>query len=137
MPSITGRLEINLTVTEPTRSAAWYAEVLGMRIRYDHESADGRLRYVSLGEPQSGLILCLVGHAESDGSAFSEFRTGLDHLEFLVAARSDLDEWVERLDELGIAHSGIKDPPYTPNAMLTFRDPDDIQLEFLWRSTTA
>lgn len=137
MPSITGRLEINLTVTEPTRSAAWYAEVLGMTIRYDHESADGRLRYISLGEPQSGLILCLVGHAENDGSAFSEFRTGLDHLEFLVAARSDLDEWVERLDDLGIAHSGIKDPTYTPNAMLTFRDPDDIQLEFLWRAKTA
>jgi hypothetical protein len=34
---------------------------------------------------------------------------GLDHLEFLVA--------------------------YTANAMLTFRDPDNIQLEFFWRAT--
>jgi len=137
VPSITGRVEINLTVNEPTRSAAWYAEVLGMTIRYDYESADGLLRYISLVEPGSGLILCLVGHADNDGAPFSEFRTGLDHLEFLVASRSDLDEWAARLDELGIAHSGIKEPPYTPNAMLTFRDPDDIQLEFFWRSTTA
>lgn len=137
MPSITGHIEINLTVNEPTRSAAWYSEVLGMTIRYDYESADGLLRYISLVEPGSGLILCLVGHAKNDGAPFSEFRTGLDHLEFLVASRSDLDEWAARLDDLGIAHSGIKDPPYTPNAMLTFRDPDDIQLEFFWRSPTA
>jgi len=31
---------------------------------------------------------------------FSEFRTGLDHLEFLVPRRQDLHEWAERLDEL-------------------------------------
>jgi glyoxylase I family protein len=137
VPSITGRVEINLTVNQPTRSAGWYAEVLGMTIRYDYESADGLLRYISLVEPGSGLILCLVGHADNDGAPFSEFRTGLDHLEFMVASRSDLDEWAARLDELGIAHSGIKEPPYTPNAMLTLRDPDGIQLEFFWRSTTA
>ena len=37
-------------------------------------------------------------------------------------------------DELGIPHSGVKELDYTPNAMLTFRDPDNIQLEFLWRA---
>ncbi len=37
-------------------------------------------------------------------------------------------------DELGIAHSDVKELDYTPNAMLTFRDPDNIQLEFLWRA---
>jgi hypothetical protein len=31
----------------------------------------------------------------------------------------------------------IKEPPYTANAMLTFRDPDDIQLEFFWRAAKA
>jgi hypothetical protein len=41
---------------------------------------------------------------------------------------------VDRLDALGIAHSGVKEPSYTPNAMLTFRDPDNIQLEFFWRA---
>ena len=49
-----------------------------------------------------------------------------------MAARADLDTWAERLDALGIAHSGVKQPSYTKNAMLTFRDPDNIQLEFFW-----
>jgi hypothetical protein len=68
---------------------------------------------------------------------FDAFRIGLDHLEFLVSQRSDLGAWAGRLDELGIRHSGVKEPPYTANAMLTFRDVDDIQLEFFWRAAKA
>jgi glyoxylase I family protein len=109
---------------------------MGMQKRYDFVSAEGRMRYISLVEPSSELVLCLVGHATNPGEAFSEFRTGLDHLEFLVATRGDLQEWAERLDELGVAHSGVKEPPYTQNAMLTFRDPDNIQLEFFWRASS-
>ena len=134
MPSISGRLEVNLSVRDPVRSAAWYTQVLGMQQRYDFVSADGRMGYICLVEPSSELVLCLVGHATNSGEAFSEFRTGLDHLEFLVERRDDLQEWADRLDELGIPHSGVKDPDYTPNAMLTFRDPDNIQLEFFWRA---
>jgi len=134
VPSITGRVEVNLSVRDPVRSAAWYARVLGMLQRYDFASPDGRMRYICLVEPQSELVLCLVGHATNRGEAFSEFRTGLDHLEFLVDGREDLKEWADRLDELGIPHSGVKELDYTPNAMLTFRDPDNIQLEFFWRA---
>jgi glyoxylase I family protein len=133
MPSISGRIEINLTVRDPTRSAAWYSELLGLEELYDFSSPDGRMRYVALVEPTSRLILCLVGHEANDGERFSEFRTGLDHFELLVDRRDDLDEWVRRLDRLGIENSGIKEPEYTGNAMLTFRDPDHIQLEFFWR----
>lgn len=137
MPSITGRVEVNLTVRDPVRSGAWYAELLGMQTRYEFDPADGRPVYVSLVEPSSGLVLCLVGHATNPGEPFSEARTGLDHLEFLVDRREELEEWATRLDELGIEHSGVKQPPYTPNAMLTFRDPDNIQLEFFWREAPA
>jgi glyoxylase I family protein len=134
VPSITGRVEVNLTVRDPDLSAAWYTELLGLEPRYDHVSADGRLRYISLVEPSSGFVLCLVGHASNPGEPFNELRTGLDHLEFLVAHHGDLLEWAARLDGLGIAHSGVKDLSYTDNAMLTFRDPDNIQLEFFWRA---
>ena len=134
VPSITGRVEINLTVRDPVRSAAWYGDLLGMEKRYAFDPGDGRASYICLSEPKSGLVLCLVGHAGNPGQPFDEARSGLDHLEFLVARRADLDEWAARLDELGIAHSGVKEPPYTRNAMLTFRDPDNIQLEFFWRA---
>ena len=92
------------------------------------------MRYVCLVEADTGFVLCLVNHAAKSGTEFSEFATGLDHLEFLVAQHSDLAEWVARLDEMGIDYSGVKDLDYPPNAMLTFRDPDNIQLEFFWRA---
>jgi catechol 2,3-dioxygenase-like lactoylglutathione lyase family enzyme len=134
MPSISGRVEVNLTVRDPTASASWYAELLGMEQLYDFTSRDGGMRYIALVEPNSRLVLCLVGHAGNPGDAFSEMRTGLDHLEFLVDQRKDLDAWADRLRQLGIEHSGVKELDYTQNAMLTFRDPDNIQLEFFWRA---
>lgn len=44
----------------------------------------------------------------------------------------DLESWAKRLDAQEITHSGVKRPSYTSNAMITFRDPDNIQLEFFW-----
>jgi glyoxylase I family protein len=136
VPSISGRVEINLTVRDPAVSAAWYSELLGLQVLYDYAGEDGRLHYIALVEPESQLVLALVGHQEHSGEQFSEFRTGLDHLEFLVDRREDLNDWAERLNGLGIPHSGVKEPGYTRNAMLTFRDPDNIQLEFFWRAPT-
>ena len=136
MPPITGRIEVNLSVCDPGRSGTWYSELLGLEQRSSYTSDDGQLRYVVLIDHASGFILGLVGHGASPGDAFDETTIGLDHLEFLVDRREDLDEWAERLDELGIPHSGIKDLQYTPNRMLTFRDPDNIQLEFFWRAPT-
>jgi catechol 2,3-dioxygenase-like lactoylglutathione lyase family enzyme len=137
VPAITGRVEINLTVRDPVHSAAWYAQVLGMQQRYDFTSGDRSMRYICLVEPGSDLVLCLVGHAANPGEAFSEFRTGLDHLEFLVDSREGLQEWADHLDGLGVANSGVKELDYTSNAMLTFRDPDNIQLEFFWRAPSS
>lgn len=134
MPSLTGRVEVNLTVRDPVRSAAWYSQLLGMRPLYEYVPDDERPTYSCLVDPGTGFVLCLVGHHDNPGDAFSEQRTGLDHLEFLVDERADLDEWAARLDELGIEHSGVKEPAHTQNAMLTFRDPDNIQLEFFWRA---
>jgi catechol 2,3-dioxygenase-like lactoylglutathione lyase family enzyme len=134
MPRLAGRFEVNLTVRDPAASAAWYRRLLGMDELYDHTSDDGRMRYIALVEPISRLVLCLVGHAGHEGELFSELHTGLDHLELLVNRREDLDEWAGRLSQLGVEHSGVKELGYTRNAMITFRDPDNIQLEFFWRA---
>jgi glyoxylase I family protein len=105
--------------------------LLGAQETGRYVQPDGHVALVHVAEPHSGLQLCLVDHGVDPGT-FDELQAGLDHLEFLVAERSDLDAWASRLDELGISHSGVKDPSYTENAMLTFRDPDNIQLEFFW-----
>jgi GNAT superfamily N-acetyltransferase/catechol 2,3-dioxygenase-like lactoylglutathione lyase family enzyme len=133
-PSITGKVEVNLSVVDPVRSADWYCELLGMERRYEYGSPETAMTYICLVEPKSQLVLCLVGHTANTGEPFSELRAGLDHLEFVVERREDLDGWARRLDELRIAHSGVKEPSYTSNAMLTFRDPDNIQLEFFYRT---
>ncbi len=128
----------NLTVRDLQRSAAFYCDLLGMEVTYQYPPVigqDTKLGYLCMREPTTGLEICLVHHAANPGDAFIEARTGLDHLEFFVAKRDDLDEWVERLDTLGVTHSGISAPSYTSNAMLTFRDPDNIQLEFFWRAS--
>lgn len=131
MPDIIGQVVI-LTVRDAERSAVWYCDVLGAEVASRYVQPDGRVELVCLARPDSNVELCLVDHGGEPG-LFDEFRTGLDHLEFLVGQRSDLDDWAARLDELGVPHSGIKQPSYTANAMLTFRDPDNIQLEFFWR----
>jgi catechol-2,3-dioxygenase len=59
---------------------------------------------------------------------FDERRPGLDHLAFGCANRSELQEWESRLNELGISNGGIVDAPY--GSVLSFRDPDNIALEF-------
>lgn len=133
--SITGGLVPTLTVTNLERSVSWYKQLLDLTIGREYEPADKRQRDTCLLEPSSGLEICLVQYSGGMQEPFNEFAPGLDHLEFLVAERKDLDEWAERLDSLGIAHSGVKEPPYTRNAMLTFRDPDNIQLEFFWRAS--
>ena len=113
VPSLSGSIEVNLTVRDPASSAAWYSELLNLEVLYDFAAEDSRMHYVALLEPHSQLVLCLVGHHEHSGEPFSEFRTGLDHLEFLVDRREDLDEWAERLNRLEIPHSGVKEPDYT------------------------
>jgi glyoxylase I family protein len=135
MPGIAGQVVI-LTVSEADQSATWYCDLLGMEETSRYVQPDGHVALVHLAESRSGVELCLISHRPSGGS-FDEFRIGLDHLEFLVARRSDLDAWAARLDELGIGHSGVKEPSYTANAILTFRDPDNIQLEFFWRAARS
>jgi catechol 2,3-dioxygenase-like lactoylglutathione lyase family enzyme len=134
MLEITGQVVI-LSVSNADRSAAWYSDLLGLEEAGRYVQPDGHAQQVCLADARSGLELCLVDH-QSGPDVFDEFRIGLDHLEFLVARRSDLDAWAARLDELRIDHSGVKEPSYTANAMIAFRDPDNIQLEFFWRSAT-
>lgn len=74
----------------------------------------------------------LLGLHEHDGATpeqdFSEHRVGLDHVGFGCDSRADLETWLGRLGELGIANGGIVDAPY--GSGLSFRDPDGIALEF-------
>lgn len=135
-PAITGVHHFSPTVTDVEASATWYQQVFDLvRIPFPfpHHDREETGHGVLLLEPASGLLIGLHHHEANAGEPFDESRTGLDHIGFRVADRSQLDLWVAKLDRLGIEHSGIRDIAVpTPFSTLVFRDPDNIQLEFIY-----
>lgn len=127
MPEFTGIHHINFSVTDLDRSAAWYREVLGLTTGWEMEDTDGRGRKVVLLHPSSPLRIVLSLHQKNEGDPASEFRTGLDHIAFTVADRAELERWQQRFEELGVEHSPINEG--ATGWLITFRDPDNIQLE--------
>jgi|SRR5688572_27729363 glyoxylase I family protein len=66
----------------------------------------------------------------ADSDRFDEFRIGLDHLSFSVSSRAELDHAVQILDQNDVPHGEIEDMGSAFGLyVLTFRDPDNIQLE--------
>lgn len=127
IPELQGLYYVGLTVRDVHASAAWYIRVLGMTKVLERLKADGVHSEALLSHLGSGMLIGLISHGANDGSPFSEYRTGLDHLEFGVSDRAELESWVSHLDEQGVAHSEIKE--LSSSLIVTLRDPDNIQLE--------
>jgi catechol 2,3-dioxygenase-like lactoylglutathione lyase family enzyme len=129
MPAITGVHHLSLTVRDAGKSAEFYGRVFGFVPVLELPDTEGRGFKKVMAHPESRTILGFSVHQSNDGSAFSEFRTGLDHLSFGVGPRAELDAWIERLDELGVEHSEVSSSPV--GHQITVRDPDNVQIE-LW-----
>ena len=63
------------------------------------------------------------------GQPFDSGHTGLDHVSFAVDSRDELDKAVAALDGAGIQHGDIIDMADAGVAILSFQDPDDINIE--------
>ena len=59
-----------------------------------------------------GHLFGLHTHTQPASEAFDERRTGLDHVAFTCRGRKELQQWADRLTDLGISHDGIKDATY-------------------------
>jgi glyoxylase I family protein len=127
-------MHVALTVRDLDVSVRWYEALLDARPVID-EDTDPEMHHTVyvLG---NGTLLGLHQHENpAPPGRFSEFQVGLDHVAFGCAGRDELEKWSRRLDELGIAHGGIKDAAY--GSGLSFRDPDGIALEFFAPPATA
>ena len=122
-PAIT---HVAVTVTDLAVSRPWYERLIGSAPVLDEDTGTFHHVVFALG---SGTLLGLHTHPAGDtGVRFDERNTGLDHLAFGCANRAELERWAARLDELGIEHGGVVDAHY--GSGLSFRDPDNIALEF-------
>jgi catechol 2,3-dioxygenase-like lactoylglutathione lyase family enzyme len=117
---------VAVTVRDLSVSVPWYEALFDAKPVLDEDTdPDFHHTVYLLGTTPFGLHQHKTPAGEGE---FSEFRVGLDHVAFGVANRAELEKWARRLDELGIAHGGIKDARY--GSGLSFRDPDGIALEF-------
>jgi glyoxylase I family protein len=128
MAEIGGIEHLNLSVRDIRKSTASYMELLGLEKAWEEDSEEHGWIKIGLCHPASQMRLNFTEHRSGSGEAFSEFRTGMDHVAFRVTGgRAALEAWLARLEERGVEHSPIKEAGY--GEVITLRDPDNIQLE--------
>jgi len=126
MPEFPAITHVALTVNDLSRSVPWYRRLFDKDPVLDEDT--GPYHHVAwlIG---SGTLVSIHQHKNLESTEpASEFRPGLDHLAFGCSDRSDLEAWKQRLDDLGIPNGGVVDASY--GSGLSFRDPDNIPLEF-------
>jgi len=126
MPEFPSIAHVALTVTDLGRSRPWYQELFESPPVIDEDTGPfHHVVWILGGQTLVGIHQFPDPHGPVP---FDERRPGLDHLAFACTSRAELDQWESKLNELGIANGGIVDAPY--GSALSFRDPDNIALEF-------
>lgn len=118
---------VAFTVSNLEASTAWYTALFGTPPAFTGEMLAGTPHHYSVAvwvKPSFGLH----HFAEQTEGEFSVRRPGLDHLAFECSSSDELQAWIDRLDELGIAHGDVLKEPY--GSGVAFWDPDGIALEF-------
>lgn len=126
---------VRLTVTDIVRSKEFYDKVFGWPVAVDASSvASDPVARRSPEKFYGGTLYqtpqgTLFGLRPVSNDAFDSTRTGLDHISFSVASRADLESARNALHGAGIAHGEINDLTDSGIAILSFQDPDDINIE--------
>lgn len=126
MPEFPTIAHVAVTVRDLNVSAPWYERLFDAKPVLDEDTGPFR-HVVWLVGGQTLVGLHQFPDPVTD-VAFNERRVGLDHVAFACSSREQLEQWRDRLDELGIAHGGIIDAHY--GSGVSFRDPDNLALEF-------
>lgn len=127
MPDFPAISHTAVTVSDLARSTAWYTALIGSAPVLDEDEGKGSYHHTVWALP-GGQLFGIHTHGSAGQAAFDETSVGLDHLAFTCTTRAELEQWTDRLDELGVIHSGIDDQHY--GSGVSFRDPDGIALEF-------
>jgi glyoxylase I family protein len=128
MPEFPAIAHVAVTVSDLEASMRWYSALFGSEPVLDEDEEHGAFHH-TVYALDGGQLFGLHTHRGKEArDRFDELRTGLDHVAFRCSTRVELEQWARRLDGLGIAHSDIVESRY--GSGLSFRDPDNIALEF-------
>ncbi len=128
---------VRLTVSDIERSREFYDRVFGWDAAIDTSSLVGEPGVTE--DPErfyGGVVYAMPGGTllglrpvAPEEQGFDSTRTGLDHLSFLLDSRDDLVAAHQALEEAGVTHGEIIDLEAAGLSILSFQDPDDINLE--------
>ena len=116
---------VAVTVTDLDRSRPWYTTLFGAEPVLDEDTGPFHHVVWLLG----GTLFGIHQHTSpTSAEPCDELRPGLDHVAFGCANKAELEDWASRLTAMGIDHGGVVSAHY--GSGLSFRDPDNIPLEF-------
>ena len=133
--SSTGFSHVRLTVTDIARSKAFYDQVFGWPTALDASESAGQPGVDQSPEQIYGGTIyqtpqgTLFGLRPVGSGSFDPDRTGLDHVSFAVASREDLVAAAQALADSGVPCGQVADLADAGIAILSFQDPDDINIE--------
>jgi glyoxylase I family protein len=134
---------LRLTVTDVERSREFYTGLLGFQVAVESPppgdpAAEEAFKILFGGVVMvRGNLLMGLRPMAPPGDRFDPDRVGLDHLSFSVASRGDLEQAAGLLDEHGVTHGAITSLPSFGIDVLSFEDPDGMQLELTAPSATG
>jgi glyoxylase I family protein len=130
-----GYAHVRITVTDIARSKEFYDTVFGWDVAIDSSDKAGQPGVTESQEQFYGGVVyqtpqgTLFGLRPVGSDSFDSTRTGLDHVSFMVESRADLESAASAFAEAGIEHGEVTDLTDAGIAILSFQDPDDINIE--------
>lgn len=129
---------VRVTVTDIGRSKDFYSTVFGKdpqidatdKIDEDGATEDPQRFFGGCIFEVEGQLFGLRPVAQA-GDRFDSTRVGLDHVSFGVATKADLESAAERLTAAGVENGGVISLEGYGMSILSFQDPDDINLELV------
>jgi len=120
---ILGLHHIKVPVSDLPTSRAWYERVFDLETLTEfRDDEDGVVRGVSYRAKGDLTISLRENRAAAIGIA------GFDPFAIMLRGRPDIEQWVARLDDLGVSHSEVIEAAI--GYIMTFDDPDGLQLRF-------
>jgi glyoxylase I family protein len=126
---------LRLTVRDVQRSREFYTGLLGFQVAVESpppgdpaEAETFSILFGGVVMVRGDMMMGLRPMAPEDDQ-FSPDRVGLDHLSFSVASREDLEQAAKLFDEHQVTHGEITRLASFGIDVLSFEDPDGIQLE--------